>query len=443
MTRARASGGRAFQRRIVRRAGAACKIERKRLLGRRQALTQGVDAGARRGAEDGGAQDLFVLQHAADRVVGHGVEIEALIEMEARPRHVEQRQQHERAVLLEEIIVGAAAAQLPDVAHHEIDLGGCERQLVFPDVAALEIAVAAHEDVIGLDRIIALVAADQAADGEEHADVLAGHRTVVHGIGGERQGALAAGRVDAQEGVPEHRGRVVEIGGGEDQRRRSGVDRGEPGVQRGADGFFAAVAVGGERQAAAQPAPAGGPEAARIAVGAGGRCRERFEGSVELGRGIGGAVGRQEEGRIVDEALRGQRPGPLMIVEQCQPLRVVRQVLRPSLRAQRVGFGRHSRSRRREQRREHDKKSRRPKGGSIHASCRSPETAVAGERVPEIRPARSGAAAGPGSATGRARPAPHPPSSWCSGRSFRHWPGRGCRRPRGRRAAHPSCRPAW
>ena len=315
------------------------EIERQALLGARKTPHEGVQSRTRRGAVDGAAQEALVIEHAPDRVVRHGVKVEAPVKVEARTRHVEQRQEHEGAVLLEEVVVGPAGAQLPDVADEEVHLVRVERQLVFPDVPILEIAIGPHQLVVGQDRIVALVAAGQPAHGEEQAAIGTGRGAVAHRIGGEWGRVLLPRGINPQEGVTEHRGGVVEIGGGKDEGHRRRIEDREPGLERWANGL--PLRPVSEWQALAEPAPARGPDAARIGTGPDTcpRPGEGGEGRVQLGRRIDRPRRRQKERRIVDQAPRRKGPQALVIVKKRQPLRSAGQARRARLRTQRLEVG--------------------------------------------------------------------------------------------------------
>ncbi|MCY1345392.1 hypothetical protein D9M69_314520 [compost metagenome] len=196
---------------------------------------------------------------------------------------------------------------------------GRQVQPVFPQVAVLQPAVFGELLAVGDQREESGIAAHQALPGVEDA--------VVHALdeGAEvqrvaEQGGVVrvdVGLVDAQQGVAEHRRRAVQVGGGEHQHRAVRVDVAVPGLEFRALDLRQVV----ELQLVAQPAGARRVDALGMPVAEAGRRVERLQRGGQFGLRMLGAIGREEEVRIVDEAGPAAEPGRLVVAES-DPVRL-------------------------------------------------------------------------------------------------------------------------
>ncbi len=300
---------------------------------RRQTL---LDPGPAGGTEHGARQHVVLAHDRPHRVHRDGIEREPVGQAQSGPRHIEQEQQLVRAVLVEEVVRGGLPAQLPKVLQQTPHLDRRQVQLVFPDVAIFEVGILADQLIVGHDRIGARVDAGQAVDGEQQAVVVAGDGAVVDRVG-EQPGLLVlAGAIEAQQGVAEHRGRVVQVGRGEDQGDPLGIDRGEP-VRQARAGLL--LQPGGvETEHALQPMVPGRKGALRVLrlIARGRAGKERRERRLELGLGVDLAVRRVEEAWAVDQAGRGGAQQTRAIVAEIEPLPAAREVLGAGARDQLV-----------------------------------------------------------------------------------------------------------
>ena len=257
-------------------------------------------------------------------------------EIEARPGRVEQEQELVGAVLVEEVIFAPVTAHLPEMLDHARDLALGEGEPVFVDIAVLDIAVALHQLVVGLDRIGAGITAGEAEQREQHAVVLAGLGAVIDRVG-EQPGVLGLARaIESQERVAEHGGGIVHVGRGKDQRGAGRTDGLGPGLETRAGLGLEAALV--EAKALVQPAIAGDEGALRMLHGliigdwVGRRVEERGKRRRELGLRIGLAVSRQKETGAVDQAVIAGAEPVRTIVQKGAPSRFRR-------KRKRFGFG--------------------------------------------------------------------------------------------------------
>ncbi|MCY1175440.1 hypothetical protein D9M73_156790 [compost metagenome] len=181
----------------------------------------------------GFAGDQAGLLHGFHRVGGNGGQRELRRQVQARPGHLQQLQQAIRAVFVKEEVVELDLLQLPHMLDHTSGFFGGQVQLVFPQVAVFQAAVFGQFFLVGHQREQPRVATHQAFPGVQDAVVAAFDiGTEVDGVAQQR-GVVAAGvgLVDAQQGVPEHRRRAVQVGCREDQRGAVRVDRLVPGLE--------------------------------------------------------------------------------------------------------------------------------------------------------------------------------------------------------------------
>ncbi len=209
-----------------------------------------------------------------------------------RTRHLNQLEQTERAVLVKEVVVEVNILQLPEVVDHPIDLALVQLQGVLPDIPALHVRVLLDLLNIGHQVEAARIAARQPpVNIEQRVILLGGHGAEVDRPG-QPHGAVVIALVQPQQGVTEHGGRAVQIGGGENQHRALGVHRATPLLILRAMGerlrFPPTECFGDETIA-------GG----KAATGRGGFLLQRLHRGRQLRDRIGGAVGGQEKVRVI------------------------------------------------------------------------------------------------------------------------------------------------
>jgi len=277
-----------------------------------------LDQAAARGAETDLLHQSRLGQHPHG-LGGDGVAVEAAGEPQGGARRLQKGQELIRAVLVEEVVAEPGAAQLPEVAQELVQLLPVQGEAELPDVPVLQVAVVFHRRVVGGDRVAAAVAPEETLDGVGDAALLAGVGGVVDGVGQKGGHGARLGRVDAQKGVPEHRGGVVQVGGGKHQGEAAGVHLGEPAFEVAAAWLRQPLRVDGQRPA--QPVETG-RVAARAACFGMYRVfwEEGRQRGLKLGLRVVFAPGGQEKGRVVHLALHAFGEPSGSVVQEGVPL---------------------------------------------------------------------------------------------------------------------------
>ncbi len=197
---------------------------------------------------------------------------------------------------------------------------------IFPDVAALPVAVLLHLLVIRPDRVVARVETEQALHDVERAAIVAGRAGEIDRPRDQVVAPLVRGRVEPQQGVPEHRRRVVEEGFGEHEADAAGIELRVPGLEARATLRGQALRV--EGQLGREPVMACDEAALRgLAVRVARRRREKTsECRLELRLRVAVAVRCEKESGRIGVAARARPEPARVIVQQAPPLRRVGEV---------------------------------------------------------------------------------------------------------------------
>src|SRR5690606_19768235 len=153
------------------------------------------------------ALDQPGVLHCPHGVCGDGGQRELIGELQPRPGNFQQLEQTVGAVFVEEEVIEADLAQLPDMLEHAPGFLRRQVQPVFPQVAVFHAAVFGDLLAIGHQREKSGVAAHQALPGIQNAVVHALDKGAEVERVTQQRAALVVDirRVDAQQSVPEHR----------------------------------------------------------------------------------------------------------------------------------------------------------------------------------------------------------------------------------------------
>src|SRR5207245_8649232 len=115
-----------------------------------------------------------------------------------------------RAILLEKKVIEVGVAQLPGMHEHSRDLFCRQVEAIFPDVAVFEVPVFLDLDVVRYGRKIALESSEDSENGKGDLILCRHFRGIVDRVGQQTRLLRLALLVDAQKGMTEHGGRVVQ-----------------------------------------------------------------------------------------------------------------------------------------------------------------------------------------------------------------------------------------
>ena len=262
--------------------------------------------------------------HRLNGIGGYGPGMETIGQAQARTCYLQQRQQVVGTVFVEEIVIVVRRQQLPKMPDQPIQLRRRERQAVLPQIAVLKIVVVAHLLEIGREREAAVIPAGQPLPGVTQTDWIGGMSGVVDGRRQQARAFVLTAPVEAQQGMSEHRRRIIEKGGRKNECRALRVERLAECPETPARRLGQTRRV--EGQSFLQPGITGDETTLRGLLAfilrawhkEGGQRRRQFC------LRIAPAVRRVEECRIVVEALDTAAEGPRLVVQQPVPFGMVR-----------------------------------------------------------------------------------------------------------------------